>query len=86
MIVLAIVEEKAKICAIQDASKNSVSKLKLSCRHLYYAKRPCADADQSADAIIPRHTHVTSTNDVIPINDVTISLLKQLKHCMGNTV
>ena len=30
--------------------------------------------DQSADAIIPRHTHVTSTDDVIPINDVTISL------------
>ena len=37
--------------------------------------------DQSADAIIPRHTHVTSTDDVIPINDVTISLLTRLFRC-----
>ena len=29
--------------------------------------------DQSADAIIPRHTHVTPTDDVIPINDVTMA-------------
>ena len=41
--------------------------------------------DQSADAKILRHTHVTSTDDVIPINDVTIKflLLKQLKYRMA---
>ena len=39
--------------------------------------------DQSADAKILRHTHVTSNDDVIPINDVTILLLKQLKYRMA---